>query len=251
MQNIQDFFAKTMNIGMVTVYEKNRLTQSSNPCSFCQEYIKKSNIGGGKCFACHEEWENSAKKKKETIICKCHLGLTNFAAPVYLEGQYIGSIIGGQILTEHKNEQYFKNIAKELEIDDKEGLLEAAKKIKIFSDDEFKIIAKSLATLTKSISEMAYAKYQLSKIGIDYKVPRNVAIEEWLVLNHENIKTPLTSREFEVLKQIVLGKSNTEIAKELFISVHTVKAHVSSLLEKLFVEDRVQVAVKAIREGII
>ena len=62
---------------------------------------------------------------------------------------------------------------------------------------------------------------------------------------------PITEREFEVLKLIVLGKSNTEIAKDLFISVHTVKAHVSSILEKFSVEDRVQVAVKAIREGLV
>lgn len=62
---------------------------------------------------------------------------------------------------------------------------------------------------------------------------------------------PLTGREYEILKLIVLGKSNTEIANELFISVYTAKAHVSSILQKLSVADRVQAAVKAVREGII
>jgi len=45
--------------------------------------------------------------------------------------------------------------------------------------------------------------------------------------------------------------SNTEIADELAISVHTAKKHVSSLLEKMKVDDRVQVAVKAVREGLL
>ncbi len=62
---------------------------------------------------------------------------------------------------------------------------------------------------------------------------------------------PLTEREFEVLKHLVSGKSNTEIAKELIVSVHTAKAHVCSILQKMCVNDRVQAAVKAVKEGMV
>jgi len=64
-------------------------------------------------------------------------------------------------------------------------------------------------------------------------------------------RVPLTEREFEVLKHLVMGKSNTEIAKELIVSVHTAKAHVCSILQKMCVNDRVQAAVKAVREGLV
>ena len=64
-------------------------------------------------------------------------------------------------------------------------------------------------------------------------------------------RAQLTERELEVLKHLVKGKSNTEIAKELIVSVHTAKAHVCSILQKLCVDDRVQAAVKAIKENII
>jgi len=64
-------------------------------------------------------------------------------------------------------------------------------------------------------------------------------------------RVPLTEREFEVLKHLVTGKSNTEIAKELIVSVHTAKAHVCSILQKMCVNDRVQAAVKAVKEGIV
>jgi DNA-binding NarL/FixJ family response regulator len=61
----------------------------------------------------------------------------------------------------------------------------------------------------------------------------------------------LSPREFEVLKLVVMGKNNVEIAKELVISVHTAKAHVCSILQKMGVEDRVQAAVKAVKTGVI
>ena len=64
-------------------------------------------------------------------------------------------------------------------------------------------------------------------------------------------RVPLTERECEVLKHLVMGKSNTEIAKELIVSVHTAKAHVCSILQKMCVNDRVQAAVKAVREGLV
>ena len=67
----------------------------------------------------------------------------------------------------------------------------------------------------------------------------------------DNARIPLTEREFEVLKHFVAGKSNTEIANELIVSVHTAKAHVCSILQKMCVNDRVQAAVKAVKEGMV
>ena len=69
--------------------------------------------------------------------------------------------------------------------------------------------------------------------------------------HNQDTKTRLTERENEVLKLLVQGKSNTQIAQELIVSVHTAKAHVCSILQKLCVDDRVQAAVKAIKEGIV
>ena len=69
--------------------------------------------------------------------------------------------------------------------------------------------------------------------------------------SHGEGRGPLTEREYEVLKHLVTGKSNTEIAKELIVSVHTAKAHVRSILQKMCVNDRVQAAVKAVKEGMV
>ena len=61
----------------------------------------------------------------------------------------------------------------------------------------------------------------------------------------------LTDREMEVLALIVDGLSNPEIAEKLFITRATAKAHVHSILQKLYVDDRTQAAVTAMREGLV
>ncbi len=61
----------------------------------------------------------------------------------------------------------------------------------------------------------------------------------------------LTEREMEVLKLLVEGRSNKEIADILVVTVHTAKAHVGNIMQKLAVDDRTQAAVKAIRDGLV
>ncbi|TLG80231.1 response regulator transcription factor [Vagococcus zengguangii] len=61
----------------------------------------------------------------------------------------------------------------------------------------------------------------------------------------------LTNRESEILLLISEGKSNQEIADELFITLKTVKTHVSNILSKLEVEDRTQAAIYAFKHGIV
>ncbi len=61
----------------------------------------------------------------------------------------------------------------------------------------------------------------------------------------------LTPRELEVFRLVAKGKSNAEIATELFISGTTVKTHVTRLLMKLGVRDRVQAVVLAYEVGVV
>lgn len=66
-----------------------------------------------------------------------------------------------------------------------------------------------------------------------------------------DIGEELSPRERDVLVQLVNGNSNQDIAKNLNISVETVKAHVKSILAKLAVHDRTQAVVKAIKFGLV
>jgi len=60
----------------------------------------------------------------------------------------------------------------------------------------------------------------------------------------------LTAREETILKYVVTGKTNAEIAKELFVSSHTIKAHLSSIMKKLGLQNRVTLAVYTVMHGL-
>ena len=60
-----------------------------------------------------------------------------------------------------------------------------------------------------------------------------------------------TCRATQILTLITEGYSNIEIAKELFVSINTTKAHVASILQKLEVDDRLQAALKALKERLV
>ncbi|HUY86355.1 MAG TPA: response regulator transcription factor [Acidimicrobiales bacterium] len=61
----------------------------------------------------------------------------------------------------------------------------------------------------------------------------------------------LTPRELEVLTQVAKGSSNSEIASELFVSENTVKTHLTHILDKLVLRDRVQVVIFAYEAGVV
>ena len=67
----------------------------------------------------------------------------------------------------------------------------------------------------------------------------------------KGIRAELSDRELEVLKLIAIGKDNAEIARDLFISPKTVKNHISNILMKLQIDNRIQAAVYAVRSGIV
>jgi DNA-binding NarL/FixJ family response regulator len=112
--------------------------------------------------------------------------------------------------------------------------------------DTIKVVAEGAAWLDPAIANVALKIFQKGPYG---NMPAEETAEKKPSRGSDTVQ--LTEREQEVLKLLVEGKSNTEIAKVLIISVHTAKAHVCNILQKLSVHDRVQAAVKAIRDGLV
>ena len=72
-----------------------------------------------------------------------------------------------------------------------------------------------------------------------------------LISEVEEIMTNLTEKEFEVLKYLVKGYENREIAKNIFMSTFTVKAHVTSIMRKFGVTNRTEAAYHALKNNIV
>ena len=98
------------------------------------------------------------------------------------------------------------------------------------------------------IAEAIRATYRGERVmepEVSNKLADRVASRQFQL--HED----LTNREKEVLDLIAQGKSNQEIADELFITLKTVKTHVSNILSKLEVEDRTQAAIYAFKHHLV
>lgn len=75
----------------------------------------------------------------------------------------------------------------------------------------------------------------------------------WNVTERKGPRRPegLSPREMDVLREMARGLSNSEIAKKLFISPHTVKNHITAIYRKMGMDDRTRVVLTAIRTGLV
>lgn len=96
---------------------------------------------------------------------------------------------------------------------------------------------------------MAIAAAQEGATYLDPQIARHVI--QHLHPPQPTMDYHLSQRELDVLKLMVEGYSNPEIAGKLFLSPNTVKTHVRGILNKLAVDDRVQAAVVALRNGLV
>ena len=113
------------------------------------------------------------------------------------------------------------------------------------------VLKNNLNTDLKNVIKMVargefWMDLEIAKLAFSQMPMPNVNDLENLYEN-KNLKNNLTARELEVLKLLIDGKTNSQIAQEIIVSINTAKAHVGSILTKLSVTDRVQAAVKAVR----
>ena len=117
-----------------------------------------------------------------------------------------------------------------------------------FDEDIYRAIqsgAKSYLLKDMSIDQIASTIREVYKGNST--LPATVAER----LSERSTRKQLTERERDVLKALIKGRSNKEIAASLFISEDTVKSHLKTLFAKLNVHDRTEAAISAIRHGII
>ena len=107
-----------------------------------------------------------------------------------------------------------------------------------------------LASLRRAVAgESLLAEDAVARPGVATRVLRQFRDQAELAPNLKPLLVPLSAREIEILEQIARGNSNKVIARELAISDHTVKNHVTSILRKLAVNDRTGAVVYALRQG--
>ena len=108
-------------------------------------------------------------------------------------------------------------------------------------------------SLLKVLQEVRRGEYPINEIVLSERQIAALVLNEFRLLiaeePMENIYSPLSPREIEVLELVAAGRTNKEIAVKLEIGNQTVKNHISSILRKLAVNDRTQAVVYAMRRG--
>lgn len=162
LQKFQDTFAKAMNVASITVDKDGPITEPSNFSDFCLEYTKGSKLGIKKCVECDIKWGELAAEQRKPIVYTCRAGLTNFAVPIVVEGEHIGTILSGQVFIKHPNEEHFRKLTKKLGIDE-DKYIEALEKIKTVSVETLDAGANLLYLVANAISNIGLENLQLIK----------------------------------------------------------------------------------------
>lgn len=160
LQNFQDIFAKTTNVASIMVDGNGPITKPSNFTDFCIKHTRGSSLGYKRCNECDIECGKIAAKTGEPAIYTCHSGLTDFAVPIIVKGEHIGSILGGQVLTVPPDEEHYRKIARELDINEDE-YIEALREIKIVPLESVKAAADLLFFVANTISDISLKNLEL------------------------------------------------------------------------------------------
>lgn len=216
LQEIQDGFARLTGMAALITDEKgNAVTQGSNFTDFCMNYTRKSKIGCARCGQCDKSGGEQTMQTGKAVAYFCHAGLMDFAAPIMVNGDFIGSIIGGQVLTEEPNEKKFVKIAQDLNINPNE-YIKALKKVKIVEKEQVDAAADFLYIIAKVLSETAYSSYLANNTGggaanLSYSVIRKLKDSENAVRKAAKDMTELIAT-FEGIEKIA-GESANEVTQ--------------------------------------
>lgn len=162
LQSIQDGFANLTGMAALTTdADGNAVTNGSNFTEFCIDLTRKSKEGCRKCTQCDKRGGEDALLSRRSVAYSCHAGLVDFAAPIMLGDEMIGSFIGGQVLTEEPDEDKFRAIARNIGVDE-DKYIAALRKVKIVERKQVETAADFLFVIAGLLSQTAYDAY-LSK----------------------------------------------------------------------------------------
>jgi len=214
IQSFQDSFAELFNIslGIVSIDGKSLVVWSDSSL-FCN-YIIKNN--SERCSNERKNVIDHVLKKRETIKYTCYMGITYFACPIFCNEDIVAICLGGGIFLEENRDLYDEKVVQDIP---------RLSEIKL--NDIIKMIENIFNLL--NINE---------KESLEKGKNKDDSRQELFFL-----KNKLSHREIEVVKLINTGLTNKEISSELSISEKTVKTHVTNILRKLNMKDRLQVVI--------
>lgn len=157
LQSLQDAFADATGMAALATDSTGSVTHLSNPTDFCMELTRKSPIGCERCNRCDLQGGANSSRTGKPSVYFCHGGLVDFATPIIVNGQHIGSLIGGQVLTEPPDDAKFRKIAAEIGVDP-DRYIEAVHKVPIVPKEKIEASANLLYQMANALSDVGYQR---------------------------------------------------------------------------------------------
>lgn len=205
LQRVQNSFSVTEGISAGISDENGvALVEHVSYCDFCSKYTKQSAEGLRRCRMCDKQGAQMAAEKKAPHIYTCHAGLTDFAAPILVKGQFVGCFLGGQVLTEPLTKEKVWAYAQELGIPPEE-YVEAASKIPVFPRERIEHIARYMYDMGDLLSSMAYKQHLTLQMSGELEREAHMKSDFLANMSHE-IRTPMNA---------VIGMAEMALREEL------------------------------------
>lgn len=156
---IQDSFYKMTGMAsMITDENGAPIVKGSHFSRFCVGLTRNTAVGKARCESCGCMGAKRAMYSGKTEVYKCHAGLCDFAAPIIVDGRFMGAFVGGQVLMEQPDEERIRATAKELGIDP-DVYVEAVHEIPVLDRKRIEDAADFLRVIANVFSAMAYNNY--------------------------------------------------------------------------------------------
>lgn len=166
LQRIQDTFSKAMGVAAVTVNRQGiPVTRDSNFRRICR-MIRSTEKGLRRCMQCDAEGGLTARSRGEPYVYICKGGMLDIAAPITIQGEYIGSVLCGQVIPAAEHEEGLERVISwnselNLSIDD---VKKAALEIPTIPRERVDAAGEMLFQMANYIVEMGVANLSQNKL---------------------------------------------------------------------------------------
>lgn len=151
LQKIQDMFSDATGLAAIAVNQDGEyITKGSNFTDFCMKYTRNSPEGNRRCVKCDNECKG---------VYYCHAGLMDFASDIIVNGEKVGSIIGGQVLPNEPDLAKFESIAAELGIKPADYVA-AVQKVPVRTEKSIRAAAQLLCDTVNEMANLAYVRWK-------------------------------------------------------------------------------------------
>lgn len=156
------------------------ISQCYNFTDFCIKYTRGSKEGLRRCMKCDREGSG---------VYHCHAGLVDFGIDLTVKGEKLGSVIGGQVLPQQPDEESFRQVAREIGVDE-EAYIKALHKVNVRTEESINAAANLLGQVLNDFINAEFERTYVRSIVVGLKegVERTSAIVDEIMKSTQELK---------------------------------------------------------------